>query len=73
VGFLRGSAPVIVMDVSGTMNPKQQGRFREMKRCAAELLSSEGKARACAWHRRPVPVAHRPGLSLYRFAFVCSA
>lgn len=42
IGFLRGTAPVIICDVSGTMNPRQQGRFREMKRCAVELLDPEG-------------------------------
>ncbi len=43
IGFLRGTAPVIICDVSGTMNPRQQGRFREMKRCAVELLDPEGR------------------------------
>ncbi|KAF6255522.1 hypothetical protein COO60DRAFT_203539 [Scenedesmus sp. NREL 46B-D3] len=28
VGFLRGSAPVLVMDVSGTMHPARRGQFR---------------------------------------------
>lgn len=43
VGFLRGSAPVIMCDVSGTMHPRQQGRFKDMKRCATELLDPNGR------------------------------
>lgn len=43
VGFLRGTAPLLICDVSGTMNSRQQGRFREMKRCAVDLLDPEGK------------------------------
>ncbi|EFJ42702.1 hypothetical protein VOLCADRAFT_97128 [Volvox carteri f. nagariensis] len=42
VGFLRGAAPVLICDVSGTMNPRQQGRFRDMKRCTVDLLDPEG-------------------------------
>ncbi|GFR44718.1 hypothetical protein Agub_g6041 [Astrephomene gubernaculifera] len=48
VGFLRGAAPVVICDVSGTMNPRQQGRFREMKRCAMEFLDPEGEIATAA-------------------------
>ncbi|KXZ50585.1 hypothetical protein GPECTOR_16g760 [Gonium pectorale] len=48
VGFLRGSAPVVICDVSGTMHPRQQGRFRDMKRCAVELLDPEGEIATAA-------------------------
>lgn len=41
IGFLRGSAPALILDVSGTMNPRQNGKFRDMKRCAVELLDPE--------------------------------
>ncbi|GLC39630.1 hypothetical protein PLESTM_000919800 [Pleodorina starrii] len=48
VGFLRGTAPVLLCDVSGTMNPRQQGRFRDMKRCAVDLLDPEGEIATAA-------------------------
>ncbi|KAG1678269.1 hypothetical protein FOA52_013890 [Chlamydomonas sp. UWO 241] len=41
VGFLRGTAPVLILDVSGTMNPRINGRFREMKDVVCSLLDPE--------------------------------
>eukprot|EP00798_Chlamydomonas_sp_ICE-L_P032321 gene32321-16892_t len=41
VGFIRGTAPVIVMDVSGTMNPRINGRFLDLKECVCELLEPD--------------------------------
>ncbi|MEW5317598.1 MAG: hypothetical protein WDW38_008883 [Sanguina aurantia] len=38
IGFLRGTCPVLIVDVSGTMNPKQRGRFNDMKSCSVRLL-----------------------------------
>ncbi len=38
VGFLRGTAPILIIDVSGTMNPRINGKFKEMKACACEML-----------------------------------
>ena len=34
-----------MIDVSGTMNPKQQGKFKEMKECVCQLLEPEGEGR----------------------------
>ncbi|KAG2495930.1 hypothetical protein HYH03_005861 [Edaphochlamys debaryana] len=48
VGFLRGTAPVVICDVSGTMHPRQQGQFRQMKKCAVELLDPEGEIATAA-------------------------
>ena len=47
-GFLRGTAPVVIIDVSGTMNPVHQGRFREMQQCAQELLAPNGELASSA-------------------------
>jgi hypothetical protein len=41
---MRGTAPVVILDVSGTMNPKQRGRFPTLKECACELLAPNGEA-----------------------------
>jgi hypothetical protein len=48
IGFLRGTAPVVIIDVSGTMNPVHQGRFREMQQCAQELLAPNGELASSA-------------------------
>ncbi|GIM02641.1 hypothetical protein Vretimale_7428, partial [Volvox reticuliferus] len=48
VGFLRGTAPLLICDVSGTMHPRQQGRFRDLKRCAVDLLDPEGEIATAA-------------------------
>jgi hypothetical protein len=39
---MRGTAPVLILDVSGTMNPRQRGKFVDMKACAVQLLSESG-------------------------------
>lgn len=38
IGFLAGSAPVLIFDVSGTMHPARRGQFHHMKDCLTELL-----------------------------------
>lgn len=43
IGFMRGTCPVLIVDVSGTMNPKQRGRFKDMKACSVRLLHAEGE------------------------------
>ncbi|WIA16292.1 hypothetical protein OEZ85_012995 [Tetradesmus obliquus] len=43
VGFLRGTAPVLIMDVSGTMHPARRGQFLRVKKCVCQLLEPEGE------------------------------
>eukprot|EP00983_Pelagomonas_calceolata_P083986 1156271-Pelagomonas_calceolata.AAC.12 len=43
VGFMRGTAPVLLLDVSGTMNPAQRGKVNQVKACACELLHPDGE------------------------------
>jgi hypothetical protein len=56
VGFLRGTAPILIMDVSGTMHPARRGRFLRLKHCVAQLLEPDGEhsqqptAGACVVH-----------------------
>lgn len=38
VGFMRGVAPLLVLDVSGTMNPAMRGMFTHMKEVVADIL-----------------------------------
>lgn len=42
VGFLRGTAPVLIMDVSGTMHPARRGQFLRVNNCVCELLEPHG-------------------------------
>lgn len=50
---MRGTAPVIIMDVSGTMNPAQRGKVKEVKEVVCELLHPDGEqlqgVRVCAY------------------------
>ncbi|GAX82053.1 hypothetical protein CEUSTIGMA_g9481.t1 [Chlamydomonas eustigma] len=48
IGFLRGTAPILIIDVSGTMNPRINGKFKEMKACVCELLDPTGGELATA-------------------------
>lgn len=43
VGFLRGRAPVILIDVSGTLAPVLRGRFLDELAAAIALLGPEGE------------------------------
>lgn len=43
VGFLRGKAPVILIDVSGTLSPVLRGRFRDELAAATALLGFDGE------------------------------
>ena len=48
-GILSGTAPVLILDASGTMNPRMGGRFPTVKSVAAQLLSpDEGQIRNTA-------------------------
>ena len=42
IGFLRGAAPLLIMDVSGTMHPAQRGQIHRVKSCVAGLLTPTG-------------------------------
>lgn len=48
IGFMRGTAPVLILDVSGTMNPRQRGKFPTMIECACELLHPQGELATAA-------------------------
>lgn len=56
VGFLRGTAPVL-MDVSGTMHPARRGQFLRVKACVCQLLEPEGGAGARS-RRNRFPCKH---------------
>jgi hypothetical protein len=43
VGFLRGKAPVIIIDVSGTLSPILRGRFADEVAAAVALLDFDGE------------------------------
>jgi hypothetical protein len=43
VGFLRGAAPLLVLDVSGTLSPVLRGRFGDELAAAALLLGPAGE------------------------------
>lgn len=49
IGFMRGTAPVLIIDVSGTMNPRQRGKFPDMKECVCELLHPQGERMGWCW------------------------
>ncbi|KAL0050091.1 hypothetical protein WJX82_004313 [Trebouxia sp. C0006] len=48
IGFLAGYAPLLLLDISGTMHPSKGGRFLDMKACALELLKPTGELAAVA-------------------------
>ncbi|KAL0041510.1 hypothetical protein WJX79_005750 [Trebouxia sp. C0005] len=48
IGFLAGYAPLLMLDISGTMHPSKGGRFIDMKACALELLKPTGELAAVA-------------------------
>ncbi|KAL3162910.1 hypothetical protein ABBQ32_009352 [Trebouxia sp. C0010 RCD-2024] len=48
IGFLAGYAPLLLLDMSGTMHPSKGGRFFDMKRCVLELLSPTGEVATVA-------------------------
>ncbi|KAL0042270.1 hypothetical protein WJX77_008145 [Trebouxia sp. C0004] len=48
IGFLAGYAPLLMLDMSGTMHPSKGGRFFDMKACALELLKPTGELAAVA-------------------------
>lgn len=41
MGFMRGVAPLVIMDVSGTMSPTMRGLFLHMKECVAQVLDPD--------------------------------
>jgi hypothetical protein len=57
VGFLRGTAPVLIMDVSGTMHPARRGQFLRVKKCVCQLLEPTGGCCGCCPARRGVDEA----------------
>jgi hypothetical protein len=44
IGFMRGAAPLLIMDVSGTMHPAQRGQIHRVKSCVAGLLTPTGRS-----------------------------
>jgi len=49
IGFLRGSRPVVILDVSGTMHPNRRGQFPRVKACVSQLMEPDGEEGCTTW------------------------
>ncbi|KAK9813278.1 hypothetical protein WJX72_011826 [[Myrmecia] bisecta] len=48
VAMAAGAAPVLLMDVSGTMHPSRGGKFNAMKHCVVDLLQAHSQVAGSA-------------------------